>query len=52
MKNNIKDYDPKTGFGYFASIMNANAAIDLKQNKVNSIATPQIEDKKNVGGIK
>ena len=52
MKGNIKDYDPKTGFGHFASIMNANAAIDTNQNKKNAVSLPLVNDKKSVGGVK
>ena len=52
MKNNIKEYDTKTGFGHFAEIMNANAAIDMKKDKRNAAVLPMVTDKKNMGGVK
>lgn len=52
MKNNIKDYDPKTGFGYFAEIMNANAALDMKQQSKGSVILPLGNEQKNTGGNK
>jgi hypothetical protein len=39
-KKKVLDYDPKTGFGKFAEIMNANNAIDMAQNKVNAGMAP------------
>lgn len=39
-KKKVIDYDPKTGFGNFAEIMNANNAIDMAQNKVNTGMAP------------
>lgn len=48
----IKDYDPQRGFGYFAEIMNANAAIDMKQNNKGAVILPQGNDQKSSGGDK
>lgn len=39
-KKKILDYNPKTGFGNFAEIMNANNAIDMAQNRVNMPSAP------------
>lgn len=39
-KKKVLDYDPKTGFGNFAEIMNANNAIDMAQNRVNAGMVP------------
>lgn len=34
-KKKVMDYDPKTGFGNFAEIMNKNNALDMARNGVN-----------------
>ena len=39
-KKKVLDYDPKTGFGNFAEIMNTNNAIDMAQNKLNTGMAP------------
>lgn len=39
-KKKVLDYDPKIGFGNFAEIMNANNAVDMAQNKVNTGMAP------------
>ncbi len=52
MKKTVKDYDPKKSFGYFAEIMNANAALDMKQNNKKAVVLPQPTEQNNSGGNK